>query len=85
YSGNALKGYGELIIIKHDETYLSAYAYNRKRLVNEGDIVTTGQPIAELGLGPENKPLLHFEIRKRGQPVDPLDYLPRQDQPHPRP
>ncbi|MGH8457496.1 MAG: peptidoglycan DD-metalloendopeptidase family protein [Stenotrophobium sp.] len=81
YSGNALKGYGELIIIKHDETFLSAYAYNRRRLVNEGDVVTTGQPIAELGLGPQSKPLLHFEIRVRGQPVNPLDYLPKQDQP----
>ncbi|MGH8460674.1 MAG: peptidoglycan DD-metalloendopeptidase family protein [Stenotrophobium sp.] len=81
YSGNALKGYGELIIIKHDETYLSAYAYNRRRLVKEGDVVTAGQPIAELGLGPQNQPLLHFEIRKNGQPVNPLDYLPLQDQP----
>lgn len=84
YSGNALKGYGELIIIKHDDTYLSAYAYNRRRLVKEGDVVTGGQPIAELGLGPQSKPLLHFEIRANGKPVNPLDYLPRQDQPHPR-
>ncbi|HWU68849.1 MAG TPA: peptidoglycan DD-metalloendopeptidase family protein [Stenotrophobium sp.] len=81
YSGNALKGYGELIIIKHDDTYLSAYAYNRRRLVKEGDVVTGGQPIAELGLGPQNKPLLHFEIRANGKPVNPLDYLPSQDRP----
>lgn len=77
YSGNALKGYGELIIIKHDETFLSAYGYNRKRYVAEGDLVTTGQPIGELGLGPESKPLLHFEIRKNGQPVNPAHYLPK--------
>jgi len=76
YSGNALKGYGELIIIKHDEVNLSAYGYNRKRYVVEGDIVTSGQPIGELGLGPENKPLLHFELRARGKPVNPAEYLP---------
>jgi lipoprotein NlpD len=76
YSGSALKGYGELIIIKHDDLRLSAYGYNRTRLVNEGDMVRGGQPIAELGLGPENRPILHFEIRERGQPVDPVPYLP---------
>lgn len=79
YSGNALKGYGELIIIKHSEVFLSAYGYNRKRHVNEGDVVTAGQPIGELGLGPENKPLLHFEIREHGQPVDPARYLPKRE------
>jgi lipoprotein NlpD len=76
YSGSALKGYGELIIIKHDDVHLSAYGYNRKRLVAEGAVVTAGQPIAELGLGPEQKPVLHFEIRKRGKPVDPAGYMP---------
>ncbi|MGQ0698328.1 MAG: peptidoglycan DD-metalloendopeptidase family protein [Panacagrimonas sp.] len=76
YSGSALKGYGELIIIKHDDLRLSAYGYNRTRLVNEGQMVRGGQPIAELGLGPENKPVLHFEIRERGQPVNPVPYLP---------
>ena len=79
YSGNALKGYGELIIIKHNDSYLSAYGYNRKRNVSEGDVVTAGQPIAELGLGPENKPFLHFEIRERGQPVDPMRFLPKRE------
>jgi lipoprotein NlpD len=79
YSGDALKGYGELIIIKHNDSYLSAYGYNRKRNVNEGDVVTAGQPIAELGLGPENKPFLHFEIRERGQPVDPMRFLPKRE------
>jgi lipoprotein NlpD len=77
YSGSALKGYGELVIIKHDEQYLSAYGYNRRRLVEEGQQVLAGQPIAELGEGPEQKPLLHFEIRDRGKPVDPLPLLPR--------
>ncbi|WP_051278068.1 peptidoglycan DD-metalloendopeptidase family protein [Solimonas flava] len=76
YSGNALKGYGELVIIKHDDVYLSAYGYNRTRYVKEGDIVTAGQPIAEMGLGPENKPLLHFEIREKGQPISPAQKLP---------
>ena len=76
YSGSALKGYGELIIIKHDDLRLSAYGYNRARLVNEGQMVAGGQAIAELGMGPENKPILHFEIRERGQPVDPVPYLP---------
>jgi lipoprotein NlpD len=76
YSGSALKGYGELIIIKHDEDTLSAYGYNRRRMVEEGDSVVGGQPIAELGFGPENKPLLHFEIRDHGKPVDPKQLLP---------
>lgn len=76
YSGNALKGYGELVIIKHDNVYLSAYGYNRKRYVKEGDIVTAGQPIAEMGIGPENKPLLHFEIREKGEPISPAAKLP---------
>lgn len=76
YSGAALKGYGELIIIKHDDLRLSAYGYNRTRLVQEGQMVRGGQTIAELGLGPENKPVLHFEIRERGQPVNPVPYLP---------
>lgn len=77
YSGSALKGYGELVIIKHDEQYLSAYGYNRRRLVEEGQQVLAGQPIAELGVGPEQKPLLHFEIRDRGRPIDPLPLLPK--------
>jgi lipoprotein NlpD len=76
YSGSALKGYGELIIIKHDEQHLSAYGYNRRRLVAEGTQVAAGQPIAELGLGPEQKPVLHFEVRTRGKPVDPMEFLP---------
>jgi lipoprotein NlpD len=77
YSGSALKGYGELVIVKHNETYLSAYGYNRRRLVEEGQQVTAGQPIAELGTGPEQKAVLHFEIREKGRPIDPLPLLGR--------
>jgi lipoprotein NlpD len=77
YSGSALKGYGELVILKHDEQYLSAYGFNQRRLVNEGDVVGAGQPIAEVGYGPEQKPELHFEIRDRGRPIDPLAQLPK--------
>ncbi|TAJ51671.1 MAG: LysM peptidoglycan-binding domain-containing protein [Nevskiaceae bacterium] len=76
YSGSALKGYGELVIVKHDDTYLSAYGYNQRRLVKEGDEVRAGQTIAELGVGPEQKPALHFEIREHGKPVEPLRFLP---------
>lgn len=77
YSGNGLKGYGELVIIKHNETFLSAYAHNRKRTVKEGAIVNTGQKIAELGNTGASVPMLHFEIRQNGKPVDPLKYLPK--------
>ncbi len=75
YSGNGLKGYRELIIIQHSPDFLSAYAQNRKRLVAEGDKVRRGQKIAELGDPHTNAPELHFELRLRGKPVDPLSYL----------
>ncbi len=75
YSGNGLKGYRELIIIQHSPDFLSAYAQNRKRLVVEGDEVKRGQKIAELGDPHTNAPELHFELRLRGKPVDPLSYL----------
>ena len=77
YSGTALIGYGELIIIKHSDTLLSAYAHNRVRLVEEGSSVRAGQPIAELGISDRNQALLHFEIRRNGQPENPLNFLPR--------
>ncbi len=77
YSGVGLVGYGELIIIKHDDEFLSAYAHNRRRLVGEGDRVSAGSTIAELGDSGADRPKLHFEIRKNGQPVDPRRYLPR--------
>lgn len=76
YSGNGLISYGNLIIIKHNKTFLSAYAYNRKLLVKEGDMVKAGQQIAEMGHKDKLSPRLHFEIRKNGKPVDPLKYLP---------
>lgn len=77
YSGSALRGYGKLIIIKHNDTYLSAYAYNRELLVREGQVVTGGQQIATMGRDGKGRPALHFEIRKNGRPVDPLKSLPR--------
>ena len=76
YSGSALKGYGELVIIKHNERYLSAYGYNSRRLVEEGQTVAAGQPIAEVGQGPTQQPMLHFEIRDKGTPINPLPLLP---------
>ena len=77
YSGTGLRGYGKLIIIKHNNAYLSAYAHNNKLLVKEGQIVSRGQVIAEMGKTDSNLVRLHFEIRKNGKPVDPLKYLPR--------
>ncbi|RZA31328.1 MAG: LysM peptidoglycan-binding domain-containing protein [Lysobacteraceae bacterium] len=77
YSGGGLVGYGELVIIKHSESWLSAYGHNRKRLVNEGQNVKAGQQIAEMGRSGASRDMLHFEIRYNGKPVDPLQYLPK--------
>ncbi len=77
YSGSGLLGYGKLIIIKHNETYLSAYAYNSKLLVKEGDRVTAGQAISYMGKDHTGRSVLHFEIRKNGKPVNPTKYLPK--------
>ncbi|MDQ3774892.1 MAG: peptidoglycan DD-metalloendopeptidase family protein [Pseudomonadota bacterium] len=76
YSGDGLVGYGRLIIIKHDDTYFSAYAHNRRLLVREGISVSGGQPIAEMGSTGTNQVKLYFEIRRNGKPVPPRDYLP---------
>ena len=76
YSGSGLVGYGELIIVKHDEQWLSAYGHNRTRLVNEGARIKAGQQIAEMGSSGAARDMLHFEIRYNGKPVDPLRYLP---------
>ncbi|HEV2540310.1 MAG TPA: peptidoglycan DD-metalloendopeptidase family protein [Frateuria sp.] len=76
YSGNGLVGYGELIIIKHNDSFLSAYGHNRKRLVKEGQRVTAGQLIAEMGATGASRDELQFQIRRDGNPVDPLEYLP---------
>lgn len=77
YAGRGLRGYGQLLIIKHSDTYLSAYAHNRKMYVKEGQEVAAGQKISEVGGDPENSGRLYFEIRKNGKPVDPMRLLPR--------
>lgn len=77
YSGSGLVGYGELVILKHNEQWLSAYGHNRARLVNEGQVVKAGQQIAEMGRSGASRDMLHFEIRYNGKPVDPQQYLPR--------
>ncbi len=76
YTGTGIRGYGQLIVIKHDDGYNSVYAHNRKILVKEGQTVARGERIAELGATDSDRPKLHFEIRKSGKPVDPLKYLP---------
>jgi len=79
YSGSGLIGYGQLIIIKHNNNYLSAYGHNRKLLVKEGEWVTKGNKIAEMGLNEAGVPALHFEIRKNGNPLNPVAVLPRRN------
>ena len=76
YAGSGLIGYGRLIILKHNDTYLSAYGYTASLLVKEGQEVKKGQRIATMGEGPERRARLHFEIRRNGEPVDPRPYLP---------
>lgn len=76
YSGNGLRGYGKLIIIKHNKVYLSAYAHNNQILVKEGQLVKKGQKIAEMGNTDAPQYKLHFEIRKLGKPIDPVQFLP---------
>ncbi len=77
YSGSGLIGYGRLIIIKHNNEFLSAYGHNRKLLVKEGDWVAKGDKIAEMGLANNGQAMLHFEIRRNGKPVNPVALLPR--------
>lgn len=76
YSGSSLKGYGNLIIIKHKKNILTAYAHNRKNMVKEGDRVVKGQRIAEMGRSGTDKVKLHFEVRQDGKPIDPQGVLP---------
>jgi len=76
YTGSGIRGYGKLIIIRHENGFNSVYAHNKEVLVKEGQTVARGQKIAELGDSDSDKPKLHFEIRKSGKPVDPLKYLP---------
>lgn len=77
YRGSGLRGYGQLIIVKHSDEYLSAYAHNDRIYVKEGDTVKTGQKIAAMGDSGSDHVMLHFEIRRNGKPVDPLKYLPK--------
>ena len=77
YSGSGLVGYGKLIIIKHNDKFLSAYAYNSELLVKEGDVVKAGQKISKMGQDHTGRNMLHFEIRLNGQPVNPLRHLPK--------
>lgn len=76
YAGSGLLGYGQLVIIKHNDQFLSAYAHNRVLAVREGDEIKTGQKVAEIGASGADKVKLHFEIRREGKPVDPELYLP---------
>ncbi|MCY4312142.1 MAG: peptidoglycan DD-metalloendopeptidase family protein [Gammaproteobacteria bacterium] len=75
YAGEGLRGYGKLIIIKHSSEYISAYAHNREILVREGQAINSGQQIASMGQTDTNRPMLHFEIRKSGNPIDPMKLL----------
>ncbi len=77
YAGSGLLGYGKLIIIKHNETYLSAYGHNETLLAGQGENVARGQRIASMGLGPRRVAMLHFEIRANGDAVDPIRFLPK--------
>jgi lipoprotein NlpD len=76
YTGTGIRGYGNLVIIKHGENWLSAYAHNRDSLVREGQDVSRGEVIGHMGEGAPAKPVLYFEIRRNGKPVDPLIFLP---------
>lgn len=76
YAGGGLRGYGKLVIVKHNDRYLSAYGHNQSILVKEGDKVKSGQVVAKIGGPNGDKDLLHFEIRRDGKPEDPLAYLP---------
>jgi len=77
YAGTGIVGFGELLIVKHNDTYLSAYGHNDRLLVKEGAIVRVGQKIAEKGSSGTDTVKLHFEIRKEGKPIDPLRLLPK--------
>lgn len=77
YSGNSLRGYGNLIILKHNEVFYSAYAHNERLLVKDDQLVKKGQHIADMGSSGTDKVMLHFEVRREGKPVDPLQYLPK--------
>ena len=77
YAGAGLRGYGNLIILKHNNTFLTAYAHNQALLVREDQAVRQGQKIAEMGSSDADRVKLHFEVRRQGKPVDPLGFLPK--------
>lgn len=77
YAGDGIRGYGNLLIIKHNDRFLSAYAHNDRLLVKEGQVIKAGQKIAEIGNSGTDQSKLHFEIRRDGKPIDPLRYLPK--------
>jgi lipoprotein NlpD len=81
YTGSGLLGYGQLVILKHNEIYLSAYGHTQSVAVREGDVVTAGQRIATMGAGPQGDAMLYFEIRINGTPGNPLSFLPHRDDP----
>ena len=76
YAGAGLRGYGNLIIVKHNNTYLTAYAHNQRLLVKEDQKIRRGEKIAEMGSSDADRVKLHFEVRRQGKPVDPAKYLP---------
>ena len=76
YAGSGLRGYGNLVIVKHNTTYLTAYAHNQTLLVKEDQVVRRGQKIAEMGSSDADRVQLHFEIRRQGKPIDPARLLP---------
>jgi lipoprotein NlpD len=76
YAGDGLKGYGNLLIVKHRDEFLTAYGYNKRLLVKEGSVVKKGQAIAEIGKDNKNRPALFFEIRRRGKAVSVTEYMP---------
>ena len=77
YASSKVRGYGYLVIVKHSDAYLSAYGYNRKILVREGQQVKAGDSLAEVGSDYSGRHALYFEIRRKGKPVDPLRHLPQ--------
>jgi lipoprotein NlpD len=77
YTGSGLRGYGQLVILTHERGWLTAYGHNSSVLVREEEVVRAGQRIATMGFGPAQQPMLYFEVRIDGQPVDPLSQLPR--------
>ena len=75
YAGNGLRGYGNLVIVQHNSTYLTAYGHNQALLVKEGDVVKRGQTIARMGNTDTDRVKLHFEVRQDGKPVNPVNYV----------